>query len=74
MGDEGWRASYNLPDIDGSLQLECSYVLAVPMPAHFILPYAIMLLFSESSFQPEELVSRSSGNELPQLLFIWEKF
>lgn len=74
MGDEGWRASYSLPDIDGSLQLECSYVLTVLMPANFILPYAIMLLFSESLFQPEELVSRFSGNELPQLLFIWEKF
>ena len=74
MGDERLRASYSLPDIDGSLQLECSYVLTVPVPANFILSYAVMLLFSESSFQPEELVSRSSGDELPHLLFIWEIF
>ena len=74
MGDERQRASYSLPHIDGSLQLECSYVLTVPVPANFILSYAVMLLFSESSFQPEELVSRSSGDEVPQLLFIWEIF
>ena len=43
MGDERWRASYNLPDIDGSLQLECSYVLTVPVPANL---YFLMLLCS----------------------------